>query len=227
MLFGTLAPYERLVSETAAEYREQGYLTQENPPSKDLPEFLRKFHPDIIARSPDDRFLFVEVKTKEKVRRIDHWRELRDAIAQLPEWELRLVVNNQREDELITASKPLYAWEEIEATLRAGERLSRQKVWNAAFVTAWVALEAILRRQAQAENIPLQDEAPGTLITTLTSNGSLNYEDYGLLMSLLPQRNQAVYGHQPDDLEDTAKKTLKVARRLLKQFDRGRQEKAA
>ena len=89
----------------------------------------------------------------------------------------------------------------------------------------WSALEAILYEMAKSENLKLQKEIPEVLITTLTSEGSLDYEDYGTLMKILPQRNQAAHGRRPDNPVEAVKQTLAIARRLLR--ERARLQEAA
>ena len=217
--------HERLVSETAQDYRGQGFEVQEKPLPDSMPDFLREFQPDLILKTPEGRHILAEVKAKGIVRRVDYWPRLRDAIAAHPEWELRLIVNNRREEELINASKPLIAQDEVETWLKAGQRLSRQNLPEAALLIIWSALESILRDQAQAEKLKLQSEDPEVLITTLTSEGSLDYDDYGALMKILPMRNQAAHGRRPDNPVEAVKQTLAIARRLLR--ERARLQEAA
>ena len=214
--------HDRLVSETAKEYRSRGFEVQEKPLSETLPDFLREFSPDFIATTPEGQFILAEVKTKGIMRQADYWTRLRDAISAHPEWELRLIINNEREEELTDASKPLIAQDAIEECLSEGQRLVKRSLPEVALVVIWMAIEVILREMAQSKNLILPREDPATLITALTSEGLLERGDYKMLLDIRSKRNQAAHGHQPDAPAEAAKQALTIARRLLKQQSRGR-----
>ncbi len=53
---------ERLLK-LAEEYRDRGYEISIHPNSEDLPDFLRNYRPDMIARREDDAVV-IEVKSR-------------------------------------------------------------------------------------------------------------------------------------------------------------------
>ena len=53
---------ERLLK-LAEEYRDHGYEISIHPNSEDLPDFLRNYRPDMIARREDDAVV-IEVKSR-------------------------------------------------------------------------------------------------------------------------------------------------------------------
>ena len=50
---------ERLIK-LAEEYRDRGYEISIHPNPEDLPEFLRNYRPDMIARREDDAVVYCE-----------------------------------------------------------------------------------------------------------------------------------------------------------------------
>ena len=132
--------------------------------------------------------------------------------------DFELVLNNCREQELIAAAQPLLSVEEVEERLQAGKQLAEQGLLDASLLITWSALEAILRRISQQKKIELSNQSPATLITTLVSEGFLDRDSYQPLMQILPVRNQAAHGHQPEDLNLSVIEQLHaITGRLLKQ----------
>ena len=53
--------YRQQLQEIAAEYESRGYDVLVEPSPEELPEFLTGFHPDLVARGPNESVV-VEVK---------------------------------------------------------------------------------------------------------------------------------------------------------------------
>src|SRR5712692_2679932 len=77
----------------AEEYKQRGYVVTVSPPPKQLPEFLTKFMPDIVAEGPNESVV-IEVKSPRRVRGTDYWKELSSVVQKHPGWRLELVVND-------------------------------------------------------------------------------------------------------------------------------------
>lgn len=210
--------HERLVREAADSYTRQGYYVRTSPSEKEMPDFLKGFKPDMIVRLPDGDHIVVQVKSSGAMRDSEQWQQLKNAVEANPGWRLELVLNNRREQELITASQPLLSLEEVEARVLAGRQLAEQGLLDGSLLITWSALEALLRRICQQKKVKLPDQAPATLVTMLVSEGFLNRENYQPLMQILPVRNQAAHGHQPELLNRALVEQLHaITSRLLEQ----------
>lgn len=221
----TRSAHDRLVQETADRYSNKGYSVLIEPRMEALPEFLRGFQPDLIAQTPENENVFVIVGFNDSAKKTEQWAHLQAVIAAHSNWKLELVVKKWRGEASSNAAQPLLSEGEIEARIRAGQRLARQELYDSALLTVWAALEAILRRIIQTEKVELQNESPGALISTLTFEGLLDREDYKTLRDILPQRNQAAHGHRPDNPAEAVKQMMAIARRLLR--ERARLQAAA
>ena len=132
--------------ETAERYQNKGYSTQIQPAAEKLPEFLREFQPDVLAQTPENENVFVIVGFNSKIKETERWARLQEAIAAQSNWKLELVEKNWGQRKGVNMAQSLLSDEEIEARLRAGQRLARQELYDSALLTVWAALEAILRQ---------------------------------------------------------------------------------
>ena len=210
--------HEQLVREVAESYRQKGFDVVIEPGKEKLPVSLQEFHPDLIVTTPQNTYLYLEVRRKGDARGKEYWQRLKQAIAINPQWQLQIVVRSLREEELLNGFQPLLTIEDIEKRLEAGKQLAQDSLLDSALIVTWQALEALLRKKAQKHNMQLSGETPATLITQLVSEGSLDRENYDPLMGILSARNQAAHGHIAQNLTaKTFDQAQNIARRLLKQ----------
>jgi hypothetical protein len=77
---------QRYVAEIASEYLAKGYRVLIEPKPEALPDFLRGFTPDLMARSD------TEVRRRSVLRDDDALSELAGIVEQHPQWRLELIV---------------------------------------------------------------------------------------------------------------------------------------
>ena len=85
---------ERLLK-LAEEYRDQGYEISIHPNPEDLPDFLRNYRPDMIARSEDETVV-IEVKSRSSLNSssAQYLPNLAQVIEQHAGWRFELVMTN-------------------------------------------------------------------------------------------------------------------------------------
>lgn len=199
----------RWIREVADIYRRRGYSVLLSPGQEDVPAFLSGYHPDLIAKGADESII-VEVTAAGKAPP-DSLRQLAEVVRAQPGWRLDLFVRDPKE---VNPEQAL-SEEEIRTQLQAASGLATSGSTAAALLMAWAALEAAMRLTARNQEIELPGDEPGTLITSLYTEGFMDREDYDLLTEALLKRNAVAHGYrQSVDIQDV---TLlgEVAERIL------------
>jgi hypothetical protein len=143
-----LSREERRLYDIAEEYKQRGYRVTVSPSPRRLPRFLSKFRPDIVAESPSESIV-VEVKSSNKVRGTDYWRELSSAPDRHPGWRLELVVNGVSRNEIPESIGEGL----IKERLKEGQQLSQQGMLAASLLITWSAAEAAMRLASKNNEI--------------------------------------------------------------------------
>ncbi len=204
---------ERQVWKIAQEYEQRGYRVVVGPSQDQVPEFLKSFQPDLIAIGPDESVV-VEVKLGEEVRRSRHWAELARAVEQQPGWRFELVVRSRPDTEL----KQTIPVQKIRSHLDLSKRLSSQGELEGAFLLAWAALEASMRKVSEQSKLDQLGMNPATIIANLYMDGALSRREYDDLQRILSIRNRVVHGAPaPEISEGTIGKVRDITLHLLAQ----------
>jgi hypothetical protein len=199
----------QVVARVADDYRRRGYDVQVEPAGSALPEFLRGFHPDLIARKPGESVV-VEVKIGTRRSAAEQLREIAQRVNQQPGWRFSLVfVDPDRPYHITEAEAPPLAV--VEQRLRNAEDLMRSRQEEAAFLLLWSALEGTLRLLGERAQLPLASLPPSTLIRELYSAGEISREQFETLLGLLPVRNQLVHGFGSEQAVETERLRQVVA----------------
>lgn len=184
------------VYDIAEEYKQRGYRVTIEPTPKELPQFLSRFKPDVVAVGPDESVV-IEVKSSNKLRGLNYWQELTEAIQQHPGWRFELVVDNatkRKLSETITS-------EQIKELVRDGRRLADEGMLRPALLILWSAAEAAMRLAGFEYEVDLPDFRPATIISRLYTDGVLEREDYEFLMSCMRRRNSIAHGFQEESID--------------------------
>src|SRR5215211_5290741 len=99
MYNGNLFREESCLHDIAEQYKQRGYKVTVSPRATQLPRFLSKFRPDMVAEGVDESVV-IEVKSSGKVRGSDYWKELSKVVQQHPGWRLELVFNTPSKSKL-------------------------------------------------------------------------------------------------------------------------------
>ena len=209
----TPSAYDMRLRDVAEDYRRRGYRVMVEPSVSQLPEFLRSYHPDLIAESLDES-VFVELKSSGTASEKDDWAQLAETVRQHPGWRLELVLGTDR-DRL--AAEPIPR-AEVEGRLEQGLRLGESEMLDAALLLTWSATEAAMRLASHKQQVELPDYRPAAMISRLYTDGIISREDYESLMRFMRLRDAVGHGlrHEAYAAADI-RQLHRLTRRLLKQ----------
>ena len=201
---------ETRLFDVAEKYRQLGYKVTVSPPSKELPRFLSKFRPDIVAEGPDESVV-VEVTSPGKERGAAYWKELSRVVQRQPRWRLELIADASKRRTRQTMNKEL-----AKTRLLEGQRLGEQGMLAASLLITWSAVEAAMRLAAKENEIDLPDERPAVLISRLYTDGVLERQEYDFLVDAFGVRNAVAHGFDQEKIRRTVlKKLQQIGLRLL------------
>ena len=208
----------RKIQEIADGYRSRGYEVLVEPAATDIPPFLADFHPDIIARGPEDSIV-VEVKVGTGTAVSERYKELAETIRQQSGWRFSLVVVDPRSDDIAPSTQQLLTREQIVERLNNGEELLHEGAKEVAFVLLWVCTEALLRHIASREGFPLERLPSSALLRELFSLGILSRDGLDTALRAFAIRNSLVHGFDAPELAEILGELTPLARQLLAELD--------
>jgi uncharacterized protein YutE (UPF0331/DUF86 family) len=163
-----------------------------NPPREIVPEFLGDFRPDAIALGPEGGMV-IEVKFQRSPESEQHLAAIARSVSAQKGWEFRAIYLNPASDEMPPIEKPTP--EQLQATFREIEELTKGGHRVAAFVRAWAALESLTRlASANGETRSVTSLPPIQVIQTLAEEGYLENEAADRLRQMVKLRNAVVHG---------------------------------
>ncbi len=117
---------ERLLK-IAEEYRDRGYEISIHPNSEDLPDFLRNYRPDMIARREDDAVV-IEVISRFSLNSssTQYLQNLAQVIEQHSGWRFELVMTNPEDVTYLGKAEGSLKANEIKSRLKVASQLLEQ-----------------------------------------------------------------------------------------------------
>jgi hypothetical protein len=207
---------EAAVQRVAREYEARGYRVITRPGVRDLPDFLADFSPDIIATRADESVV-IEIKTRHDLIGDSRLVVLASAIDSAPRWRFELVVTEPAVPEEAVAQAERLGVDEIQERLTAVRQVQGIGQDEAAFMLAWVAMEATLRLMAARHEVALKHAHPGYLVKMLFSFGVLDRQEYDFLMVAVRVRNMIIHGYQlPMPARDVTDELVETVRGFLR-----------
>jgi uncharacterized protein YutE (UPF0331/DUF86 family) len=214
--------YRQKLQEIAAEYAARGYEVLVEPRPEQLPEFLAGFHPDLVARGPNESVV-VEVKVGTQTAASERFRELAETIQRQPGWRFSLVVIDPRSDEVAPPTQQLLDRQAIVDRLGRANELLKTGATDAAFLLMWVAVEALLRHIATREGLPLERVPSSSLMKELFSLGILSRAELEVAQRAFSVRNALVHGFATARLDETSRELAQFAQKFLLELDRSQE----
>jgi len=189
----------RKIREVAREYRRAGYEVVVEPSGRQVPAFLGDYRPDLIAVG-DQESVVIEVKSTRGFDRSEENREIAARVAKQPGWRFELVVTGPRRERQIEEQEP---WDlpVVDSYLERVRRLLDTEDREAAFLLLWANAEALLRRVALKEGVPVARLSPTQLVKELATQGLLERFDYFALEKAATFRNALAHGIGPPGVE--------------------------
>ena len=207
---------ERLLK-LAEEYRDQGYEISIHPNPEDLPDFLRNYRPDMIARSEDETVV-IEVKSRSSLNSssAQYLPNLAQVIEQHAGWRFELVMTNPEDVTYSLKAESSLQANEIKSRLKIARQLLEQHP-ESAILYSWSLVEATLRLVAEKEGLSLRRFNPLYLVKQLAIEGIISQSEYQLLMDSLSLCNAVAHGFKTTQIkQDSVARLIKITEQLLK-----------
>jgi uncharacterized protein YutE (UPF0331/DUF86 family) len=206
----------------AQEYRARGYQVVVSPSASEVPDFVREYPPDIVARGTQDSVV-IEVRHGVSSADRDRLRAIAERVERHPGWRF-VVVSAPSGRGLLsdTEFRPI-DMEKVRALLREAEGLKSAGHREASLLVCWAALEAAMRLAAQRHAVDLPRPDAWSLMRELVSNGVLDREQYQRLNESFRLRSAVAHGLEPShavDLEGTLEIIQETAESLLRDSER-------
>ena len=184
-----------LTEKTEEEYRNKGYTVLREAPL----EFMTDFVADLVARK-DDETIVIEVSTRAGLALNPRIGELVETLHAKPGWSFELLLVGEPEKlESPASAQPLYGQGTLER-LNQAVRALESGLAEAAFVTAWSALEAATRASIAEEVGTTSDiTMSGHVLDEAVFLGIISRSDYDDLRNMMKYRNAIVHGFSPSD----------------------------
>lgn len=112
----------RLLASVASDYERRGYEVKLHPGAGDMPEFLDRFEPDLIAKGTTESVV-VEIKARKELENDRTLAAIEAALQDRPGWRFELIIDGSKRDPgtLLGAPQNL-------GFARAGERTAAEGV---------------------------------------------------------------------------------------------------
>ena len=184
-----------LTEKTEEDYRNKGYTVLREVPLDFMPDFVA----DLVARK-DDETIVIEVSTQAGLALNSRISELVETLRTKPGWSFELLLVGEPEKLDPPPTAQLLDDHEILRRLDQAVNALESGLAEAAFVTAWSALEAATRAL-------IADELGTTSDTSMSSYvldeavflGIISRSEYEDLRNMMRYRNAIVHGFSPSD----------------------------
>ena len=205
---------ERRIKEISKDYESRGFNVIINPKQIDLPNFLKGFEPDIIAKNELESVV-IEVKTKGDISQLNKFESLANAISKMENWRFELVFTNPIEQTIQSGFKnelSIYKQKERLAEIKQIMELGH---YNAAFLLGWATLEGTIRAKLNDEKSESYKKPTLSIIKTIYSLGQINQHDYKNLEKLNNERNYLIHGFDNTVEKKTINELLNILEFLI------------
>jgi uncharacterized protein YutE (UPF0331/DUF86 family) len=185
-----------------------------NPPREIVPDFLGDYRPDAIALGPEGGMI-IEMKAGRSPASEKRLAEVASRVSAQKGWEFRAIYLNPPLDEMPPIEIPTP--DQLRATFREIEELTKTGHHAAAFARAWSALEALARlASANGESRSARGLPPIQVVQTLAEEGYVENEVADRLRQMVKLRNAVVHGDftvdvPAEQIEDLLKQLQAIA----------------
>lgn len=188
---------EYTVRRIAEQYSADGYLVITEPGPNDLPEALKDFQVDLVARRGTETVI-VEVKKSSVDKRDPRLVALAQKISEIPNIRLDLVSTaaTPKSDNKSLSSSALTA------RVTEANRLRQLRSKEASIMLLWSATEGTLRLLAEMAHISATTHNPSVLIKNMYSQGVIDRRQYEVLSRAVRYRNAAAHAYELGEIDE-------------------------
>ena len=192
----------------------QGLKFYLNPPREIVPDFLGDYQPDAIALGPEGGMI-IEMKSRGSPASEKQLAAIASRVSDQKGWEFRVIYLNPPLDEMPPIEKPTP--DQLQATFKEIEELTKTGHRAAAFVRAWAVLESLARlASGNGETRSARGLPPIQVIQTLAEEGYVENEVADRLRQMVKLRNAVVHGDftvdvPAEQIEDLLKQLQAIA----------------
>ena len=184
-----------LTEKTEEEYRNKGYTVLREAPLDFMPDFVA----DLVARK-DDEAIVIEVSTQAGLALNSRISELVETLRTKPGWSFELLLVGEPEKLDPPPTAQLLDDHEILRRLDQAVSALESGLAEAAFVTAWSALEATTRALIADELGTNSDTSMSSyVLDEAVFLGIISRSEYEDLRNMMKYRNAIVHGFSPSD----------------------------
>jgi hypothetical protein len=184
---------EAAIQAVAARYKSLGYDVVVRPGPVLLPEPLKQFRPDLLAKNAKEKVV-VEVRSKATLSEAIPAKRVAQTIESMPGWRFELVVVNPELQTSVPARGEALSLKQITARTEEARTLASKGHLSAAFLVSWSAAEAVLRRIAAKYGLDTSGYSPAALYKELYSIGAISRRAYETFAEAVQARNSLVHG---------------------------------
>lgn len=199
----------RKIREISKDYEKQGYTVLINPKQSQLPDFLKGYEPDIIAKR-DDESVLIEVKTRKDRPNLERFENLAKEIDKRENWRFEMIFTNPVENNSLLENKNTITETAVNNRIAEIKKLIDINSFEAAFLLSWSTIEAVLRQKLAKEKSDSFLKPSISIIRTMFSLGLLNQKDYKLLQEVNNYRNSLIHGFQQSIDRNTIQEVLQL-----------------
>ncbi len=207
--------HDQKVHIVANELKEKGYNVIIEPPLDTLPFDLQGYQPDLIAFK-DDGGVILEVKTQPRFS-IESFQQVAENIAKHKHWRFLLVTLDDVDNEF-SDNTQLPNWETLQTRLAQADVLIHQQILEPALLFLFSLIEAMLRKRAITQSIPVERLPFLKLLKHLYSNGELSPIDFDFLSQIYKERNKVAHGLNNTISTTELTELLKITNTLFQQW---------
>ncbi len=220
-LVGTTSTHDDALRAAERDYRREGYEVIVKPRGGQLPSFLVRFEPDLIATKGHESVV-VAVKTRADLHSSADLIALVGVVEVQPGWRLDLSVTPPAQVSVVDVDVESLDRDEILARATAALTLSQGQQDEAALLLAWSSAEAALRVYAVREQAPLESDQPIDVVAALYSLGLLDRDDYHVLRRGFRASTIVAHGFRlPQSEQRVTTDLVRKVRELLRASTRG------
>lgn len=191
------SPEATTLKKIARQYSTEGYEVVVSPSPLQLPESLRGFSIDLLAKRGDETVV-VQVKKSTSQKPDRQLQVLAEAVNKIPNYSF----------DFIAAAQPAKAgrteWllsDELRKRINDAIQLMRMGFPEASTLLLWSATEGALRLLSAHQHLATRAESPSLIIKNLYSQGILDKNEYIILERAVRFRNAAVHGYRTEEMD--------------------------